>query len=152
MKIYLVQHAEAKREEEDPERGLTEKGIEDLKKIGKFLEKLDIKINKIYQSGKKRAYQTAEILKESLKLKLNIEKIDGISPMDEPEILFEKIKNLNEDIMVVGHLPHLSKFLSLLISGDKNKEIVSFKMGSVLCIENKEGNWIIKWFLLPEIF
>jgi phosphohistidine phosphatase SixA len=29
MFIYLIQHAEAKREEEDPERGLTEKGFMD---------------------------------------------------------------------------------------------------------------------------
>ena len=31
MFLYLVQHAEAKREEEDPQRPLSEKGIKDLK-------------------------------------------------------------------------------------------------------------------------
>jgi phosphohistidine phosphatase len=151
MKIYLVQHAEAKKEEEDPERGLTEKGIKDLKKIGNFIQKLNLKVSKIYHSGKKRAYQTAEILKEYLKLENSVEKIDGIAPMDEPELIFEKIKNFNEDIIIVGHLPNLSKISSLLISGDKSKEIISFKMGSILCLEKKEDFWVVNWFLKPDI-
>jgi len=151
MKIYLVQHAEAKKEEEDPERGLTEKGIKDLKKIGNFIQKLNLKVSKIYHSGKKRAYQTAEILKEYLKLENSVEKIDGIAPMDEPELIFEKIKNFNEDIIVVGHLPNLSKISSLLISGDKSKEIISFKMGSILCLEKKEDFWVVNWFVKPDI-
>jgi phosphohistidine phosphatase len=29
--IYLVQHAEAKREDEDPSRPLSEKGLQDIK-------------------------------------------------------------------------------------------------------------------------
>jgi len=151
MKIYLVQHAEAKKEEEDPERGLTEKGIKDLKKIGNFIQKLNLKVSKIYHSGKKRANQTAEILKEYLKLENSVEKIDGIAPMDEPELIFEKIKNFNEDIIIVGHLPNLSKISSLLISGDKSKEIISFKMGSILCLEKKEDFWVVNWFVKPDI-
>lgn len=151
MKIYLVQHGEAKREEEDPERGLTEKGIEDLHKIGKFLQKMDIKLSKIYHSGKKRAEQTAEILKNYLKIEGDIGKIEGISPLDEPEILYEKIKDFDGDVMIVGHLPHLSKFSSLLISGDKNKNIINFKMGSILRLSKTEEGFKIDLFLIPEI-
>lgn len=151
MKIYLVQHGEAKREEEDPERGLTEKGIEDLHKIGKFLQKMDIKLSKIYHSGKKRAEQTAEILKNYLKIEGDIGKIEGISPLDEPEILYEKIKDFDGDVMIVGHLPHLSKFSSMLISGDKNKNIINFKMGSILRLSKTEEGFKIDLFLIPEI-
>ncbi|MEJ5165547.1 MAG: phosphohistidine phosphatase SixA [Thermoanaerobaculia bacterium] len=151
MKIYLVQHGEAKSEQEDPERGLTEKGIEDLHKIGKFLQKMDMKLDKIYHSGKKRAEQTAEILKNYLKIEGNIQKIEGISPMDEPEILYERIKDFDENIMIVGHLPHLSKFSSLLLSGDKNKNIINFKMGSVLCLSKSQEGFKIDLFLIPEI-
>lgn len=80
MKIYLVQHGEAKSEQEDPERGLTEKGIEDLKRAGQFLQKLDLKVNKIFHSGKKRALQTAEILSKYLKFEGKIEKLEAIAP------------------------------------------------------------------------
>lgn len=151
MKIYLIQHAEAKREEEDPERGLSEKGIEDLKKIGKFIKNLDLKVDKIYHSGKKRTFQTAEILKEFLSGERVIEKMEGLSPLDEPEILLERLKDFEENVMVVGHLPHLSKFSSLLLSGDKNKGLVAFKMGSILCLEDTKEGWKINWFIIPEI-
>jgi len=36
MFLYLVQHAEAKKEEEDPARGLSEKGLQDIKKMAAY--------------------------------------------------------------------------------------------------------------------
>lgn len=74
-----------------------------------------------------------------------------LSPLDEPEILFEYVKNLNEDILIAGHLPHLSRFVSLLISGDKGKNIINFKMGSILCLSRGQEGWKVEWFLNPEI-
>ncbi len=151
MKIYLIQHGEAKREEEDPLRGLTEKGKEDIKKSGEFLNKINVKVNKIWHSGKKRAEESSLILKECLSFEKEIEKIDGINPMDEPEGIYEKIKNLDYDLLVVGHLPNLSKLASLLLAKDKNKNIIAFKMASVLCIEKKEENFELNFFITPEI-
>lgn len=69
MRLYLVQHGEAKKEEEDPLRPLSERGREDVQRVAKYVEKLDIKASIIFHSGKLRAKQTAEILAE----KLNIE-------------------------------------------------------------------------------
>ncbi|MCZ2845213.1 MAG: histidine phosphatase family protein [Candidatus Bathyarchaeota archaeon] len=66
MKLYLVQHAEAKQEEEDPARPLSEKGWENLDKISDFLKGKDIKVSKIFHSGKLRAKQTAEKLSEAI--------------------------------------------------------------------------------------
>jgi len=37
MNLYLVQHAEAKPESEDPDRPLTEKGWRDIRKIAPFI-------------------------------------------------------------------------------------------------------------------
>lgn len=151
MKIYLIQHGEAKREEEDPQRSLTEKGKGDLKKTGDFLKKLNIKVNKIWHSGKKRAEESAKILKECLSYEGEIEKKDGLNPSDEPEGIYEKIKNFNGDLIIVGHLPNLSKLASLFLAGDKNKNIIAFKMASVLCLEKREENFEIKFFVEPEI-
>ena len=56
MKLYLVQHAESKRKEEDPSRPLSEKGWEDIRKMAKYAEKyLHIQVNQIFHSGKLRA-------------------------------------------------------------------------------------------------
>ena len=43
MRLYLVQHGEAKKVEEDPLRPLSEKGREDIQRVAKYAEKLDIK-------------------------------------------------------------------------------------------------------------
>ena len=61
MRIYLVQHGEAKKENEDPLRPLTEEGIKNAEKVASYLAKLNLKIKKIFHSGKLRAKQTAEI-------------------------------------------------------------------------------------------
>jgi len=44
MRIYLVQHGEAKKENEDPLRPLTEEGIKNAEKVASHLAKLNLKI------------------------------------------------------------------------------------------------------------
>jgi len=151
MFIYLIQHAEAKREEEDPERGLTEKGFKDIEKVAKFLSSLKINVNKIFHSSKKRAIQTAEVLEKYLNPKEGREEVEGLNPLDEPEFWYEKILKLNKDIVIVGHLPHLEKLTSLILTNDKNKKIINFKMAGVLCIKREENKFFVEWMIIPEI-
>jgi len=149
--IYLVQHAQAKKEEEDPERGLTEKGISDIEKIARFLSSLKITINKIFHSPKKRALQTAEILNKYLQSKDGLEVSDQLNPLDDVKFWYEKILSVQENIMIVGHLPHLEKLASLILCGDETKKIVSFKMASVVCIKKEDKIFSIEWFITPEL-
>jgi phosphohistidine phosphatase SixA len=72
MRLYLVQHGEAKPEAEDPERPLTSRGTEDVKRVAGTLRKLQIKQPKIVHSGKLRAKQTAEILGQGLNISLSL--------------------------------------------------------------------------------
>ncbi|HDD66024.1 MAG TPA: phosphohistidine phosphatase SixA, partial [Nitrososphaeria archaeon] len=62
MKVYLVQHGEAKREEEDPARPLTEEGKREVEDVARFLAELGVRVDRILHSGKLRAAQTANIL------------------------------------------------------------------------------------------
>jgi hypothetical protein len=55
MRLYLVQHGEAKSEAEDPDRSLTVRGEEETRKISSAAKKLSIHPSRIYHSGKKRA-------------------------------------------------------------------------------------------------
>ena len=52
MKIYLMQHGEAKSEAEDPERSLSVRGEEETKKISGAAKRLGIRPSSIYHSGK----------------------------------------------------------------------------------------------------
>lgn len=151
MFLYLVQHAEAKREEEDPSRPLSDKGLQDIKKTASYTSKLNLSIQQIFHSNKIRAKQTAEILSENLKPLGGVLETDGLAPMDHPVIWAERLKDIKDDIMLVGHLPHLAKLASLLLCGNPEKEIVSFKMAGIVCLKrDDEGRWSLRWMITPE--
>ena len=58
---------------------------------------------------------------------------------------------MNEDIMLVGHLPHLSRLSSLILTGDKDRNVIDFKMGGVVCLKKSEdGKWSVEWMITPE--
>ena len=54
MRLYLVQHGEAKSEAEDPERSLTVRGEEETLKISGAAKRLGLRPSRIYHSGKRR--------------------------------------------------------------------------------------------------
>ena len=85
MLLYLVQHAEAKSEEEDPARGLTEKGVQDVRDVSASA-KMNVTASRIYHSGKTRAMQTAQILADHLNLEKDLSATDGLAPSDDPSI------------------------------------------------------------------
>ena len=139
MRLYLVQHGEAKREEEDPSRPLTENGRREVEIVAKFLSEAGIKIDKILHSGKLRAAQTAEILGQYIKPAKGVEKAEGLEPLADPKIWFKNLKQIDEDVMLVGHLPHLSRLASLLLTGRTDLEPIKFRMAGVVCLERDES-------------
>ncbi len=149
MFLYLIQHAEAKPEDEDPLRGLSERGLRDIKKVASFIGKLNLQVDEIFHSGKLRAKQTAEVLADTLKVKVS--ETDGLAPLDNPEIWKDRLKKTDESLMLVGHLPHLGNLAAILLCDNKEKNIVSFKMACVLCLKRENNNWSINWMIMPEI-
>ena len=153
MKLYLVQHAEPKRKEEDPSRPLSEKGWEDIRKMAKYAEKyLRIQVNQIFHSGKLRAKQTAEILAEHLHPAKVVMTAQGLEPLADPKVWKNRLDKTIENVMMVGHLPHLDKLSSSLLTGSEGKEVVAFRMGGIVCLERDEsGRWTVQWAITPEI-
>ena len=150
MYLYLVQHAAARSKEEDPSRGLSEKGIEDIKKVATFTKGMKIEVHKIFHSGKMRALQTAQVMEDHIKMDTGIDETDGLAPMDEPEIWFSRLAEINENTMLVGHLPHLGKLSMLLICGNREKDIIDFEMGCIVCLKRSvDGNWTVDWIIKP---
>jgi phosphohistidine phosphatase len=152
MVLYLVQHADAKREEEDLSRPLSEKGLQDIKRVASYVSNLNIRIYKIFHSNKLRAKQTAEVLSETVKPIKGVSEVEGLAPLDNPDIWAERLKDIPDDVILVGHLPHLGKLASLLICGNTDKNVVGFKMGGIVCLKKDDtGVWSFEWMLTPEI-
>jgi phosphohistidine phosphatase len=151
MLLYLVQHGDAKKEEEDPARPLSEKGLRDITRVASYISQFDIKVHKIFHSAKLRARQTAEVLFKNLNPAKGISEVDGLSPMDNPDIWVGRLKDVPDDIILVGHLPHLARLASVLLCGDADGNPVSFTMAGVVCLRKDDKAWSLRWMLTPEI-
>jgi phosphohistidine phosphatase len=153
MNLYLVQHGEAKPQEEDPDRPLTQNGTSQIRRVAAFIRNYsDIHIHTIFHSGKKRAIQTAELFAEKLKPTKGIEQGKELSRNSLPWGWVERLTRVEEDIMLVGHLPHLEKLSALLLCQDENKPIIKFRNGGVLALSrNESGIWSLFWVVIPQI-
>lgn len=153
MNLYLVQHAEAKSKQEDPERPLSETGRTNIRKVARFVAKNgDILVRLINHSGKTRARQTAEILAEELDPTEGISDVPDLAPLDDPAVWVSYLADTTRNLMLVGHLPHLSKLASLLLCHDDTKTVVDFQMGGVVCLgRDGDGNWALRWMVTPDI-
>lgn len=153
MRLYLMQHGEAKAREEDPQRPLTEAGFNNVKRVALYAANhLDIKPRQIIHSGATRAEQTAEILREHLNPADGMKAMEYLNPMDEPEIWAERVSEFKDDLMLVGHLPNIKRLTSLLLCGNPDNAIVNFQNGGIVCLSREEsGNWAICWVLLPDM-
>lgn len=153
MNLYLVQHAEARPESEDPERRLSERGQADIRKMARFAaEHLGIRVRRILHTGKARARETAEVLAEALRPELGVEAADGLDPMADPRVWARRVADRQEDAMLVGHLPHLSKLTSLLVCGGDDKPLIAFQMAGIVHLRRDEaGRWAVGWLVVPAI-
>ncbi len=150
MRVYLVQHGEAKPETEDPERSLTLRGEEETRKVSGTAKQLGIRPQKIYHSGKKRAEQTAGILAGVLDLPAQVGR--GLNPSDDIRPWVERISAEAEDLMIVGHLPFLEKLASFLVRGDEEAKAVMFRYSAIVCLEKKgSGRWAVDRVIKPEM-
>ena len=152
MKLYLVQHAKAASKEVDPQRPLTEEGRRDIQKVSAFIEPLNLCIDYLWHSGKRRAVQTAEFLAEVVKINKTQTIRDGLGPNDDVAVLRDELACAEQDVMIVGHLPFLSKLASLLLVGSESANTVAFKQGGIVCLRRAEENqWQIDWMVTPEL-
>jgi len=153
MRLYLIQHGEAKSEREDPERSLTEKGEEEVKRISEAAKRLNLRPSKVYHSGKLRARQTAEMIANALKISApSVQAVQGLNPNDDVRPWAERISKESEDLMLVGHLPFLDTLASLFLCGNENARVVLFRYSAIVCLDQKEDRrWAVRWILTPEM-
>jgi len=149
MRLYLIQHAEAKAKEEDPERRLTEAGEDSARAMARHLRKLKLQVREIWHSGKLRAEQTADIFAGALGQERAVKVRPHLDPMDDPAPVAGELAARAQDLMIVGHLPHLSRLASLLLTGSQG-ELILFRNAGIVCLERSEQGWRLVWMLSAE--
>jgi len=152
MQLYLVQHGAAKSETEDPKRSLTAEGMKTVERMAEYLSSLTLHVDRIEHSGKERARQTAEIMAAHLRPEEGTRQVAGLSPNDDVGPMRERLRNESDSLMIVGHLPYLSRLVSALLRVPQERALVAFQMGGVVHLERDDhGEWRLRWILAPEL-
>jgi phosphohistidine phosphatase len=152
MQLYLVQHAQAKSEAEDPQRSLTEAGKQAALRMADFAARHKIAVAEIWHSGKVRARQTAEIFADALRPPGGVQEKPGLGPLEDVTPLVSALAGARDNLMIVGHLPHLSRLASRLLCQDETKTIVAFQMAGIVRLDREgAGEWSLRWIVAPEL-
>lgn len=157
MIVYFVRHASAGQSKSDPakddKRPLDKDGIRQAHDVGRALAALDVQVDAILTSPLKRATQTASLVANELGYENKLEIADALHKQATwPK--FQELLRLNGDkdaIMLVGHNPSLSEFLSLLISGNASRTAVELRKGAAAKVEiTGKRSATLSWCLTPK--
>lgn len=149
MRLYLIQHGLSLPEDVDPEKNLSEEGKADTLKVARFLKERNLKVDLIWHSKKERSVQTAQILLEHISGAETVSRND-INPLDSVDKFPQELQALNEDLMIVGHLPFLQRLASQLLLGSTDFELICFRNSGVIAMEYKDS-WKLLWILTPDL-
>ena len=160
MELYIVRHGIAIDREDpkcppDPERYLTEEGVEKTKAVAKGLAALGVTPGLFLSSPYTRAVQTAEIFADALDYaRQKIRRSELLLPGTEPTLLFRELAREKQasSIFVFGHAPHLDDVITTALGAKKH--FTELKKAGVALIELKRISppiGILAWLVTPKI-
>jgi len=118
MQLYLMRHGEADSELTDGQRLLSDRRRNDIQRVAALVKaNIGITVNTVFHSGKTRARETAQMFSSYVTLSDPIEIDDHLSPNADPEIWKDRLVGERENLMLVGHLPHLNRLVPLFVGG-----------------------------------
>lgn len=116
MTLWLLRHGEAEpRARSDAERPLTERGRREVRKAAERLR--GRALEHILVSPYLRAQQTAELVRETLGLKLPLTTVDWATPDDAPRTAASHLDAYPGECLLVSHNPLLGSLSGLLVHG-----------------------------------
>jgi phosphohistidine phosphatase len=112
---------------------------------------LGIKVDQIRHSGKLRAEQTAMIFAKKLDPPKDVIAVKGLNPNDDVTQVAASLHGEQESIMLIGHLPHLSRLVGMLVTGNPDSVVVRFRNAGIVCLSQQEEKREIDWVMLPDL-
>lgn len=157
MIIYFVRHASAGQHvsnlKKDEKRPLDAAGIEQCGFVGRALAALNAQPDVLVSSPLRRATQTASLIGNELGFEGKLQ----LEPALRPEASFADFRRMldkyskYEAVMVVGHNPSITDFLSRMIAKSGCEARVDFKKGAVARAETDRRSATLNWFLTPRM-
>src|SRR6202047_3140138 len=160
MQLYIVRHGIAIDREDpksppDPDRFLTEEGIERTKQVAKGIAALGATADLLMSSPYVRAMQTAEIFSEALDYaKQKIRRTDLLLPGGEASLFYRELAKDKQSstVFCFGHAPQLD---DLIAAGLSSKHpVTSLKKAGVALLELKRvspPSGQLVWLATPKL-
>jgi phosphohistidine phosphatase len=160
MQLYIVRHGIAIDREDpkcpaDPERYLTEEGIEKTEQAAEGAAALGATADVFLSSPYLRATQTAEIFARALNYsQKKILKTEALLPGSDPTALFRDLAKDKQSVSVFcfGHAPQLDELIAVAL-GLKNP-ITALKKAGVALLDLKRispPNGQLLWLAVPKL-
>lgn len=157
MLVYFLRHASAGQSRQNPaaddKRPLDKTGIGQCRDIGHLLSRLDVHIDLMISSPLKRATQSAALVGNEIGYDSDMLTDAALSPAGSYEAFRELLRSHMklEAVMVVGHNPSISSFLSLLVTNGTFDKAFDMKKGSVARLEYDGRQAILHWLVTPKV-
>jgi phosphohistidine phosphatase len=114
--LFLVHHADAVDAAVDPQRPLSPSGQRHAEQLARRAQEHGFKPAVIWHSGKLRARQTGEFFWRACNPLAEFAAARGLQPDDPPEWIRDVVVADARDIMLVGHMPHMARLLTLFVT------------------------------------
>ena len=154
MHILLLRHGDALETSNDALRALSPAGRDQAKLAGTILQSLSLIPDLILASPILRAVQTAKIVADTLGVN-KIQTTEYLTSGSDHRQIFKQLNELSpKKVLLVGHEPHLSLMVSLLIAGNRTAQMEMRKGMLVLCDSGEPvapSSGILRWILPPEV-
>jgi phosphohistidine phosphatase len=155
MLLYFLRHGDAiqKASLDDSERPLSELGRKQATVVGEFLRTMEVTIDVVVSSRLVRAVETAEIVRKGLDVRKS-EATEYLVPGTRKKPLLDLLNSMKvSSIILVGHEPHLSQTISLLLSEEESLPIEMKKCSHACLVASdpvRGGHALLQWLLTVE--
>lgn len=143
--VYLVHHAEAVRQEVDPQRPLTPAGRAHAERIAAEAAARGVKPAVFWHSGKLRARQTADAFWRACNPLAEMAAVRGLQPNDPPTEIRAVLAAETREVMLVGHMPSLPRLLQALLGRVGDESAASFPQHGLVALEGDGTAWVERW-------
>jgi phosphohistidine phosphatase len=154
VKLLVLRHAEAEAAAaSDAERRLTAKGIDQAKRVRRFIEGHGLTPDIIVASPYVRAAETAGIV--ARETGVEVVRSAALTPERSPAEAIGVLQEYHrfESVMIVGHEPLLGDLIGVLagVGGTASLHVRKASLTSIAVVALRPGGGILEWSLPPKL-
>jgi len=142
-----MRHGETVSGMPDWQRMLSDKGRAQSSAMAQSARRHGLSVAWVYHSGILRAQQTAELVAAVLAPEQGVREISGLCPDDDPLILKAQLDVTTQSVLLVSHLPYLSRLAGLMVTGDSERSVIEFAPATLVCLTRHANGWKFDWSL-----